>query len=188
MVSKVHLLPDDGEEDYAQDNVLANLEGKKRKDRRQGRIRQLSYGLRPRAGDIPAWGNLDEINFDAIERLADYLLGTEARITAAILEYLDDPGDRSFFRVVGILQLKLTPFPKKGSLIEMMLRSMPTKLDDLYDMARNSHDAKRPEAAVRANLRNLMDRGEVVLDDEGTYKRTRKRRKRDNPRKSKRAS
>ena len=76
MVSKVHLLPDDGEEDYAQDNVLANLEGKKRKDRRQGESGSLVMGFDLELETFP----LGEISMKSIlMQLKDLLITSLAQ-------------------------------------------------------------------------------------------------------------
>ena len=154
-------------EDHEQEKILSNLEHRKPRSQRRNQLRELSYGLRPGAGDVPVWAGLDEINYDAIERLADWTIMQAERVQQAVFTYLDNPTDNQLFRITALLELRFPRISAKpGSLLELQLRSMPCTLEDMYELARREHPSKRPEAAVRANLRNLVERGEVELREQ----------------------
>lgn len=170
MVRKLHILPDtETQEDHEQEEVLANLEHRKPRSQQRNKQRELSYGLRPGASDVPVWAGRDEINYDAIERLADWTLEQAERVQQMVFAYLDEPEDKQLFRITALLSLQFPEVDERpGTLLDLMLRSLPATLDSWYELARREHHSKRPEAAVRANIRNLLERGEITLDGE-TY-------------------
>jgi len=172
--NNLHLLPDKySKEDLKQENVLAKLEGRGKVSRKRNLEKELAYGLV--APDIaqPLW--TPEIpDLDAIEVLSTWLLQQAEVIKQAVLNYLEDPNEGYFFKVLVLLDLKFIPLMKEKSLVSVILEALPADKDTLYDLAIRVHHSKRPTAAVRVTLRYLARRDEITKDEEGIYRATKK--------------
>ncbi len=126
------------------------------------RRKELAYGLIAPDNTLPLW--IPEIpNIQVILKLSNWLLKQEEKIKEVILDYLDNPGDDKFWSILVLLDVDHPP-PKKireGSLIDLMLRSLPASKEELYEIAIREHKSNRPESAVRTNLRRLLEDGRI---------------------------
>ena len=176
MVDKISAVPVTTREDFEQESILQGLEGKKRKvfSRKVLEIVNLTYGLIAPEDAEPLGPTPPTPNVEAIEQLSTWMLQQSERLRHAILDYLDDPRDRQIIRILTMLNLKFHPIEMREiTLTQLMLDSLPTNMESLYELARREHKSKRPHAAVRVILRSLLRKGEVVLDGT-TYKKTKK--------------
>ncbi len=156
-------------EDIEQENKLREIEGKRKVSKRRNRVIRLGYGLVVPKGAHLLW-KTNPINLEAIEQISAWLLHRESKIQLAVLDYLDDPDQEQFVAVLSLIDRRFHHrLPKKITLMELILNSLPSTYEDLVVMAKREHRSKRPEAAVRQNLRNLISRKEAWIDERGVH-------------------
>lgn len=168
-MKETHLLPGLSEEEIAQENALRGLEGRKKISRKRNRHKELSYGIQAPTNSTPLWMTpLPDLR--SVEILSEWLLQQSETIQGAVLDYLDRPNQDQFIAALSLIDRE---FPliesRETTLMELMLNAMPATIDDMVLMARREHNSKRPSAAVRQNIRNLVKRKEAWVDEEGRY-------------------
>ena len=86
-----------------------------------------------------------------------------------MVEYLEDPDELQLERLAAVAGLEIKPreYVKPATLTDMIMRALPATRDELYDLARQHHRSKRPEAAVRQTIRRQQRKGLVYEDLEG---------------------
>lgn len=153
-------------QDLAQDLELRKLT----KTRvRAERVREYGYGVAPGDGAVPAWYQPQRAEPHALEMLINWTLSQSSIVRAAVIDYLEDP-DHDLKRVVSLIHsIPIAERPSAGTLTDLIRRSLPCDLDQLYELARREHPSRRPEAAVRQIIRNLTRRGSIVIDEFGVY-------------------
>jgi len=157
-------------EDLKQEKELSKLTGKKPPSWRRSQLKELAYGHKPPEDSVPI-GTPPEIDLGSIAELTEWLLVQSEKVKAAVLDYLDSPKDNQLWRVMSILELRFIHVPERAvTLTSVILDSLPSTKEDLYKIALQEFVSKRPEAAVRTILRNLVKRGVVVKDEEETYR------------------
>jgi hypothetical protein len=165
----LHFLPAMSEEDRRQDFALAKLERGIDKHRPPASAvfgRELAYGLGAPDFALPLFSE-PAYNPEAMDKLLNWMFEQEDQIQAAVIAYLEDPSDRRLKAVLKIIDVAAeTVYPKPMTLIQLILRILPAKKEELYRVARDQHNAKRPEAAIRQILRRLTLEGRIELKGE----------------------
>lgn len=167
---RYYFLPLPDREDVEQEMALQRLLGKepKRPPRSVVYGREMSYGLITPDG-VPPLDTGSSVNMEALETLMEWLQTQSDQIQVAVLAFLADPENtrrwKTVARLINIVEIP-QPSPEEKrrsqSLVGLILRVLPANIDDLYQMARQQHPSRRPEAAVRQILRRLTREQKVV--------------------------
>lgn len=172
-VDKIYTLPPPlTKEDLKQEKELSRLTGKKPPSWRRNLVKELAYGYKPPANSVPI-GTPPAIDLESIVELTEWLLIQSEKVKEAVLDYLDSPKDNQLWRIMSILELRFIAPPKKSpstTLTSVILDSLPSTKEELFKVALQEFVSKRPEAAVRTILRNLVRRGVIVKNEEEVYR------------------
>lgn len=120
----------------------------------------------------PILDTTPEVDFQVTERLIEWALDQEDEIQTLIFNFLDEPTERSLKKTMKKLSQRGVELHEVTShrgvsltdIIRHEIISAPCTIDYLYQVARNLHPSRRPEAAVRTILRKLISLEEVVID------------------------
>lgn len=162
--AKLHYLPGVSKEDIQQDMMLARYTGKRTSMKRLQEEKAIGYGVHPIPDAIPIWSIVPRPDYRMIELLAEFMVQQEEGIKSQLLAYLEEPDEGRLKEVVRILGGTLEHRPAPITLTQLILKSLPATLDDLYQLADKTHLSKKPKAAVRQNIRNLLKRREVAWE------------------------
>ena len=168
-VGELHLLPGlELPEDIRQEMAISHLTGKKASMRRLQGPKDLGYGLRPASDAIPVWSIVHRPDFTTLEKLTEFILDQEESIKREILAYLVEPNESQLSVIIKALGIEQRPAPQKPpiTLTDLILKALPATLDELYALARVAHQSRKPEAAVRQNVRNLIRRERIAWEGE----------------------
>lgn len=158
------LLPGVLPEDIRQDMALSRITGRRASMKRLKEGKDIGYGLHPSPDAIPIWSIVPRPDFKLFERLAEFVLEQEEGIKRHIVAYLSEPDEGKLRDIVKALGKDLEEKRIPMTLTELILKSLPAKLDELYQLAIKVHVSRKPNAAVRQNIRNLEKRGKVQWD------------------------
>ena len=162
-------------EDDEQEALLAKLENRAYRGGYRfaysRRPREYGYGLLPSddwqmpfAPEAPDPGT--------VERLISWVMSQERHVAIRVMDYLDDPSTESLERIKEVVDAGMTTElhrHRPATLTDLITRALPASMPQLYDLARREHVSKRPEAAVRQILRNLVKRGTVIQGEGETF-------------------
>lgn len=160
------LLPGILPEDIRQDIAISRLTGRKSSMKKLKEGKDIGYGLHPSPDAIPIWSIVPRPDFKLFEQLAEFVLNQEELIKQRIVEYLSEPDEGKLQAVVIALGKDLEEKKVPLTLTELIFKSLPATLDELYELAIKVHISRKPQAAVRQNIRNLISRGRVQWEDD----------------------
>lgn len=170
-----YLFPPNTPEDVEQDLHVARLEGRELRHSRWHHSSvnsETGYGLNA-DGVGQVWPRPEGVDPDVTERLISWVIQQQMFVTLAVLEYLEDPTPDHLQHVLTLVtevnQEARSERRRDPTLSSLLIRSLPATRDQLYELARREHPSRRPEAAVRQTLRNLIKQGRVREDAGGVF-------------------
>lgn len=167
MIVEYYLLPGTLPEDIKQEMAIARLTGKKASMKKLMDRKDIGYGLQPLPEAIPIWSIVTRPDYRLFEELAQYILAQEESLKKEILAYLAEPDDGRLATIVRALGNEIQVERKKPlTLTELLFKNLPLTLAEMYVFARAAHPSKKPEAAVRQIIRNMLKRKEVAWESE----------------------
>lgn len=171
----LHEFPPITREDDEQEALLAKLENRAYRGGYRfaysRRPREYGYGLLPSdAWHMPFAPEAPDPA--TVERLIGWVMSQERHVAVRVMDYLDDPSSESLERIKEVVDVGMTmeiKHNRPATLTDLILRTLPASMPELYNLARREHVSKRPEAAVRQIIRNLVKRGTIEMDSEETF-------------------
>lgn len=171
-------LPRVQSEDIEQEAALLILQGKtpsrtliyKRLSRGDAIFDEIPQGSTLLFSDNPV---PDE---NVTRQLVEWALEQEERTQQLIFDFLDDPSDEALPGLLSQLdkqgvQLYSREIKREKSLTQVILDEItkaPRTIEELYELGRQVHVSRRPEAAVRQVLRRLTEQRILSLE-KGLY-------------------
>lgn len=115
---------------------------------------------------------------EVTDALIDWALQQTEKIQERIFLFLEEPKHEAVPSLLIFLRrqnipLNLVDSAPTGSLSKLLMRTLqkPQTLETLYEIARSSHTAERPEAAVRQFIRRAKKEGKI-LEEQGLLRRS----------------
>ena len=172
------------EDDIQQEIELRKLEGKDRVSRKiiiQQMIRENTDLHFANSQDLPddalaVSKGSPQPDPGTLKALVDWSIDQPEEIQAMVFGFLDDPTDEKlkeltkWLKAHGVEITKLEK-PPRGSFADLLRRHLAavgeSSMEELYQLARNTHTTERPEATTRQLVRRLLKAGELQEDTNG---------------------
>ena len=127
----------------------------------------------PVAWDTTPWSQSSDVSLESIQQITEWALTQSDQITVLIFEFLDGTVELSTvlktLKASGLVSriAKEYYYESRVTLTDQMLDRLqsPATIEELYSLARNFLDSKRPEAAVRQILRRFISKGIIEKVD-----------------------
>jgi len=156
--------------------------------RLRGQERSLLSNFESEMSYSPLWqeSNFTGAQLETIEQILIWVSDKPQEIQDQVNEFLEDPNLTNLSETISLLEdyhlipkqsrRRKSPIPGRRrpptSLTQLIIRALisgPREIEDLYQMARNNSNARRPEAAVRQTLRRLKGKNIIAESEQGVY-------------------